>query len=198
VFLNNDKLNILRGAIAIIVLASGCIFSIVLYKQAMPLQIERDTINITRQEYEQALALWEAQGAEQYELSWGTDDDHIVVRVTVGEDFPVVVRQVRHGKEIDLAKEGMPELSPEYQQLTVERLFSLVAQSLSHVEHGDLPRTDNTGSSVYYDFEVTLDPVLGYPKHFAAYQRLTKAAKEITWRQRTRQPIDLRGVTVLR
>jgi hypothetical protein len=195
-FTSNDKHNTIRGAAALFSLIVACLLSVVLYKQLVPKNVEHDTINITREDYEQALAKWQANRPRDYELTLERSDHEVTLRISTELSTTELVQWLYLGRKPD--EENDPPIPVELLSMTVEELFALVDDSLSTVNSDALPREDEFEASIFYDFEVALDEALGYPTHLAWYRRLTKPARELTWRQETQDTIDVKALKVLR
>jgi hypothetical protein len=58
-----------------------CAVTANLYRLTVPEQVDRDTINITRSDYEQALAKWKARGVAEYTITLTRKADRITLRV---------------------------------------------------------------------------------------------------------------------
>jgi len=195
-FIENDRKNVIRGAAALLGLIIACLLSVVLYKQLVPGNVERDTINVTREQYEQARAKWQANRPREYELTLERSDHEVTLRISNEVSTTEMVRWLYLGREPD--EENDPPLPVELLSMTVEELFLLVDDSLTVVGSSDLPREDEFQSIIFYDFEVKLNETLGYPTHLAWYRRLTKPARELTWRQETESAIEVKDLRVLR
>ncbi len=66
--MKNAFIQSLLGSLVVVLVALGCVLGIDLYTTAVPEQVERDTINISQADYEQARARWDAQKISVYEL----------------------------------------------------------------------------------------------------------------------------------
>jgi hypothetical protein len=82
--------------------------------------------------------------------------------------------------------------------MSVEQLFSMVDGALEAVASGSLPHSEEDDFQLFYDFEVRLDPTLGYPTQFAQYSRATRLPPEIIWRDSVEPVIKVTNLKVLR
>jgi hypothetical protein len=195
-FTGNDRQNALRGAAALFGLIIACLLSVILYKQLVPENVEHDTINITREEYEAAVARWQASRPREYELTLERSDHEVTLRISNENSTTELVKWLYLGRKPD--EENDPPIPVELLSMTVEELFVLVEDSLATVNSDALPREDEFQSMIFYDFEIELNETLGYPTHLAWFRRLTKPARELTWRQETEDPIEVKGLRVIR
>lgn len=118
------------------------------------------SINITRADYNQAVALWQSQGITEYEMTVNE------LSLRSNNDYPEIFR-VKGDEVTVLYSTGIPtpitmsrsELEPVITDNTVEGLFETVADALSYAE-----QATNEGFQTVYD--VRFDPTFGYVSYF--------------------------------
>jgi hypothetical protein len=127
---------------------------------------QHGTINITAEQYEEAIAKWHAHDVEEYEISlhylMGISVADLTLRVNDSlNDIHVVHHSNSEGNDsppgpLDRNRYGW------LQEYTVDKLFTRVADILSNgpFEMGEVG-TDMF--AFYYDYDIQFDPALGYP-----------------------------------
>jgi hypothetical protein len=116
-------------------------------------------INITRQQYEEALAKWQASGVDEYEITKSTITPW-------GGTTSVHVSD--HGKTIhNLRPDDSSWLEPDESD-TVEGMFKEVDELLRRAAETDIA-TAMAKDGSYDAFAVEFDPDLGYPVSIAGY-----------------------------
>jgi hypothetical protein len=117
-------------------------------------------INITRQQYEEALAKWRAAGIEEYEVT---------VAIYAYPGGTNTLRVGDHGKKILILQPSpTPAITPdpqypEYlQEYTIEGMFAEIDDALKSVATADID-TALTKDGFYTAYSVEFDPDLGYP-----------------------------------
>jgi len=121
-------------------------------------------LNITRNEYDEALAKWRSQAVQEYEII--TEDLHfgslagtwkLMVRVTGGE--PQVI-SFKYLDGVSASPEHMTDHDVNYlTSLTVESIFDDLDSGLRSVE-----TNDKRACQAFY--QVSFHPTLGYPTSF--------------------------------
>jgi hypothetical protein len=129
---------------------------------ATPVPTIPPRINISRSEYEQALAKWKAQKVEEYEIT-------VHVRAFAGGAWTLRVRD--YGNKVEqVAPVVRPTLGLTAEDIediikvdTVEAMFAQIGEVFADIDSSGTPsRTESW--DVYMD-QVRFDPVLGYPQH---------------------------------
>ncbi|MDQ3703912.1 MAG: DUF6174 domain-containing protein [Chloroflexota bacterium] len=184
----------LLGSAGTIVLLLACLASIGLYKQAVPPFVEANTKNVTSADYEAAFQKWQESGIENYEITIHSRNDDVTLRVTDGGASVVVVRHLLDGQPI--VEEDMDSHSTGLRNMTVQRMFDMVQGSVAAHETDSLPQSDDEGRSIFYDLNVRFDPTLGYPVYIAQHRRVTRPSHEITWREVSLIPIEVKNFVV--
>ncbi|HEX8598416.1 MAG TPA: hypothetical protein VF952_07860 [Chloroflexia bacterium] len=184
----------LFGSAGTIVLLLACLASIALYKQAVPPFVEANTENISSADYEAAFLKWQESGIDSYEITIHSRNDDITLRVAGGGASVVVVRHLLDGQPI--VESDMDAHSTRLRNMTVDRLFEIVRGTVEAHESNNLPQSDNEGRSLFYDLAVRFDPTAGYPVYIAQHQRVTRPSHEITWREVSLIPIEVKNFIV--
>ncbi len=184
----------LLGSAGTIVLLLACLAGIVLYKQAVPPFVEANTKNVTSADYEAAFQKWQESGIENYEITIHSRNDDVTLRVTGGGASVVVVRHLLDGQPI--VEEDMDAHSTGLRNMTVRRMFEMVQGTVAAHETDSLPQSDNEGRSIFYDLSVRFDPTSGYPVYIAQHRRVTRPSHEITWREVSLIPIEVKNFIV--
>lgn len=124
-------------------------------------------INVTRQEYDAALAKWQAAGIEEYEIVvsysqvYSNRSGTWTLRVK-GGDIEVINR-LRDG----VPTTPEPDMSGDMLKfLTVDAMFARIMGVLGDPNQGKITIGDNSYETEY---KVTFDSTLGYPQLFAVY-----------------------------
>lgn len=115
-------------------------------------------INITRQQYEEALAKWRAQSITEYEI---VVDYYVFNRQYMGEWTLHVETSGSETHVISASRGGEKEPNSKVDFLTVEDMFREVEDKLDYVPDVS-PYWDALAKSNLY-WEVSFDPRLGYP-----------------------------------
>lgn len=119
------------------------------------------SINITRGDYEAALAKWQSQGIEEYEVEI-SEIPH------ASDTASSLIYYVRGSFRADLPKPwptSGPIATPEYAAFSdypdpIASSFTRIDQALGVIESkGQVP----------YQFKVEFDPTLGYPSYYQEY-----------------------------
>ena len=120
-------------------------------------------INITRSEYEQALAKWQAQKVEEYEITTDTRAFSGGIQTLHVSDYGNKVEEVapNAGPFNTLTAEEIKYLKED----TVEGLFAKIDASLKDSE---IFKTGamRGGGDCYMVYQVTFHPYFGYPDHY--------------------------------
>src|SRR5205809_777900 len=80
-FSESNRRNILLGSTGILLMVTACLTTILAYKQVVPSNVDRDTITITRADYEQALEKWRARKVAEYEITVRRNPYEAILRV---------------------------------------------------------------------------------------------------------------------
>jgi hypothetical protein len=194
---DDDRKNAIIASVAVLALVVVCVATIGFYKSVVAEHVDRNTINITEESYEQALAKWQAQHITDYEITVATGQSEATLRVTGGGANIDVIKQSYAGSEASLS--SAPGELDELRQMTVERLFQLSRDALDDMESGAGPsRSEDGAFDYFYDYDIHLDGTHGYPRYFAEYQRVTKPSREITWRGALQPAIEVKDFKSLR
>jgi hypothetical protein len=192
----NDRKNIVIASVIILALIVACAATIGLYKSAVAEHVDRDTINITRDSYAQALAKWQGQHLKQYQMTVSSDGGEVAM-IVAGDGGVQVLRQSYEGQNVAIS--DAPGNLGQLRQMTVEHMFQLALDALDKVQKGQSPTQSGDGKSDYfYDYDVHLDAALGYPTYFAEYRRVTRPSREITWREVVQPVIVVKDFTSTR
>jgi hypothetical protein len=193
VFSDSDRRNIIVGSVVTLLLVVACVGSMALYRQAVPEQVERDTVNITEASYQSAVDKWVASNLSSYEMTVERGDYAVTLDVSDNGNTTRMVKHFYRGTES--RTDDPPEALV---HMTVEKLFAQTHDALSKVTTGGLRSFVAGDTSTFYDFEVQFDPTLGYPTRITEYRRLTWVRKDITWRFLEQPDTTVRDFKVLK
>jgi hypothetical protein len=143
---------------------------------ATPVPTIPPRINITRSEYEQALARWKAQKVEEYEIT-------VDIRAYFGGSHTLRVSD--NGNKVEqlapVAQEAsdLPPVVMDYlKRNTVEAMFGQIGEVFADIDSSGTPaRTES--EDVYMD-QVRFDTVLGYPQHMKSWTGWTHSDWDVT------------------
>lgn len=194
-FNESDRRNIIVASLLVLALTVACAATVQFYKAAVPEHVDRSTINITRSDYDQALAKWNAQAITEYELVIHSDTDDVTLRVNVPEGIVDILQHLHGGSPLG---ETIPTNSALLRRITVERLFDRANEGLGIIlneANSDVPLTMH---NVFYDYNVRFDQQRGYPTYFSVYRRFTQLPREVIWRKTLQEPIEVRSLKVIK
>jgi hypothetical protein len=128
---------------------------------ATPVPTIPPRINITRSEYEQALAKWQTQKIEEYEIT-------VDVKALFGGTYTLRVSDYGNMVEqlapvVRLASDLTAEEVEYLKRDTIEGMFEQIGEVFADIDSSGTPSGTESGE-LYMD-EVRFDPVLGYPQH---------------------------------
>ncbi|HEX9988830.1 MAG TPA: hypothetical protein VGE45_10195 [Chloroflexia bacterium] len=124
---------------------------------------EHGTINITRTQYEEALAKWRSHRVEKYQITL----EYLMGR-TVGDITLEVSDQGKNLYRLQESNSDGPDPMPgavaldDYEWATVDGLFNHVEDTLrgGPFQSGDI---SNDQFAFFYDYVIAFDPDVGYP-----------------------------------
>jgi hypothetical protein len=128
------------------------------YKSSAQVVNLKPTINVSRQQYDAALASWRAQRAAEYEIEVDYEPE------LYGGKLGSMTMNVRDASSISILQTPvhLTQAHPDPVNFTVEKLFAHVDDVLNN---GLGAMTGDWAYQVEYKIE--FDPVLGYPEHIA-------------------------------
>ena len=187
------------GGIAILLSIFVCALSARAYKLVVPEHVDRDTINITRADYEQALNKWRSRGAIEYEISVSRGRDSVQTRVNEAERKLYLLKNVRDLEELPVSGLKEPADFASFRGWTVEGLFETAEGYVAQMPTGGgRIRPGSEEYDYFYDFTVQFDPNLGYPTYLSEQLRTIRKSREITWRTPVRPPMEVKSLVVIR
>jgi hypothetical protein len=196
VFSESGRRNIVLGAVAVILLIVACAVTVQLYKSNVPEHVDRNTINVTQSDYDQALQKWTARGVSEYEISIHSGADDITLRVSGGVDTIQVLQHLHSGSPAN--EQRLPAGAALLRRMTVDLLFQNVKEALDFNALGGGSNRPGSNDVYFFDYSARFNPDLGYPTYFSAYQRATKASREIVWRETIQAPIEVTNLKIIR
>ncbi|MDQ3930946.1 MAG: hypothetical protein M3328_17605, partial [Chloroflexota bacterium] len=161
---------------------------------AMPTNVEANTRNISSDDYEAAFLKWQQSGIDSYEITIHSRNDDVTLRVSNAGNSVQVVRHLLDGQPI--VENDMDSYSSSLRNMTVERMFELVGGTVDAYERENLPSSDGEHRLLFYDLDVRFDPTAGYPVYIAEHRRVTRPSREITWREVSMTPLEVKNFTV--
>ena len=194
-FSENDRRNILLGVVAAILMVVSCAGTVQLYKSNVAAHVDRNTINFTQSDYDQALQKWSALGVSEYEIAIRSGAHDITLSVKGGADTIEVLQHLESGSPVN--ELSLPTGAALLRRVTVDLLFQRAKEALDATAFGG-SSSIGTEEEYFLDFSMRFDPTLGYPTYFSAYQRTTKASREIVWRETLQAPIEVKSLKIIR
>lgn len=154
-----------------------------LYKLAVPENVDKDIINITRNQYESALAKWRLRGVSEYEMTVSRKNEVFTLRVNEDNSTVYLLEDIVDGRQVSAPGLSSPVEFASYSDYTVGGMFTRVKKGLDSVLSGARMLPSEDKNDYFYEYDVQFDPSLGYPTHILEYQRSTRLSREITWRE---------------
>ncbi|HEX9990920.1 MAG TPA: hypothetical protein VGE45_20875 [Chloroflexia bacterium] len=193
----------LIGAILILALVIACVVTVRLYKLAVPEQVDRDTINITASDYEQALNKWRSANVVEYEISTIMADEEVTLRVNQPENLIYVLRHYRNNEPYGAFDPNIPIMPSQfikYKIYTVDGMFELAKQRLDFMQslNGERIEPSEEEFDYFHDYIIQFDPSTGRPTYIADKIRTAHRLRELTWRASGVPAIEVKGFKILK
>jgi hypothetical protein len=200
---NKDRKRTLLGAILILALVVACVVTVRLYKLAVPEQVDKDTINITASDYEQALNKWRSSNVVEYEISSVMADEEVTLRVNQPENLIYVLRHYRNGEPFGAFDPNIPIMPSQfikYNIYTVNGMFDLAKQRLDFMQslNGERIEPSEEEFDYFHDYIIQFDPTTGHPTYIADKIRTAHRLRELTWRASGVPAIEVKGLKILK
>jgi hypothetical protein len=196
--MRNSIIRGLTGSAVILLVALVFVLALLGYKALVPAQIERNTSNITRDQYAEAFAKWDSQNIGAYEVTIVDPKQEIRLRVDKRTDQLFLLSHTVLGlsESVDGLKVPLSGVTLRtFQPYTIDAIFDTIQQDVVNaLSDPDLPADGVT--TRYIDLHVAFDPTIGYPIHTTESLRTTLGTKEITWRT-TSKDVEIKDFTVI-
>ena len=187
-------------SVIILGLIVACLATAFTYRQSVPAHVDRDTINISESDYEQALAKWEARQVVEYTITVARNADQITIRVNreTGDIFLLEWLRAGHPYEGGVPDPNNPVIPGLYYDLSVDGMFDRIREWLDAIESGQ-PLAPTVEETEYFnDFVARFHPELGYPIYVANYVRSAHRTREVIWRSPARPILEVQSLTIMR
>jgi hypothetical protein len=193
----------LIGAILILAFIIACVVTVRLYKLAVPEQVERDTINITSSDYEQALSKWRSANVVEYEISSIMADEEVTLRVNQPENLIYVLRHYRNNEPFGAFDPNIPIMPSQYVKyniFTVSGMFDLAKQRIDFMQslNGERIEPSEEEFDYFHDYIIQFDSDTGHPTYIADKIRTAHRLRELTWRASGVPAIEVKGFKILK
>ncbi|HYP39907.1 MAG TPA: hypothetical protein VEX13_06065 [Chloroflexia bacterium] len=200
---NRARKRTLIGAILILTLIIACVVTVRLYKVAVPEHVDRDTINITANDYEQALNKWRSSNVVEYEISSIMADEEVTLRVNQPENLIYVLRHYRANEPFGAFDPNIPIMPSQYVKYniyTVNGMFELAKQRLDFMQslNGERIEPSEEEFDFFHDYIIQFDPTDGHPTYVADKIRTAHRLRELTWRAAGVPAIEVKGFKILK
>jgi hypothetical protein len=169
----------LLGSALLLLLMFACTLALRFYKTIVPEHVDRDTINFTAVDLEQAREKWSSSGLSRYEMRLITGEEEYSLRVDESAGtVEVLDHYIRNQRQFGTV--GTYALEELY-DLTVPGLFDAAREKLSG-EPRFVIGPDENGMTRYYDYWADFDAGYGHPVEISDYERGIMTTREIVWR----------------
>ena len=200
---NTARKRTLIGAIFILALVIACVVTVRVYKLAVPEQVDRDTINITASDYEQALNKWRSSNVVEYEISSVMADEEVTLRVNQPENLIYVLRHYRNNEPFGAFDPNIPIMPSQfvkYNIYTVNGMFELAKQRLDFMQslNGERIEPSEEEFDYFHDYIIQFDPTDGHPTYIDDKIRTAHSLRELTWRASGVPAIEVKDFKVLK
>lgn len=191
------------GAALILAFIVACLVTVRLYKLAIPEHVDRDTINITASDYEQALNKWRSSNVLEYEISSIMGDEEVTLRVNQPENLIYVLRHIREDLPYGVTDPDNPILPSQYIKYniyTVNGMFDLAKQRLDYMVSLNGERIEPSAEEFdfFHDYIIQFDSATGHPTYIADKIRTAHRLRELTWRASGVPAIEVKGFKILK
>ena len=201
-FGEGDRRSTVLGSMLIFALVLTCIASIWMYKQVVPEHAERDTINISMTDYEQALAKWNSANIAEYRITLVQVDSEakqqITLRVNQEEDEIYLLGHLYNESPFGNSNPNRPLPPGEYEEYTVDGLFAHAREWLDLALSGERLEPSSEDTDFFHDYNIRFDPDFGYPTNIEDWIRSAHLTREVVWRELGERRIRIENFTVER
>lgn len=154
------------------------------YKGLVPAQVEHNTSNITKADFDRSLAKWSGKKVGTYEMTIVDPRQELRLRVDTTTNKLYMLSHTVNGisESVDGLKVALTGVAAKtFQAYTVDSMFEAIRSDMASTALGAGAPTGND-TTRFVDLNVQFDPAVGYPVHIVDYSRTTLNTKEITWR----------------